>query len=62
MEQLTYNYYCLNHECKLTKIIHITKDIDKEDRVEYCVECKEELKQVGIHTSIVHVNTQESKI
>lgn len=60
-EILTYNYYCIEDDCSEGKMIHITKEISQEDRVEYCSHCTATLKMVGIHTSIVHKGTQESK-
>ena len=55
----TYNYWCLNDNCKEDKIL-ITKDESKEDDIELCKECKEELKCVGISTNITHVGTTEA--
>lgn len=58
---LTYNYYCLYDDCDNNKMIHITLPIADEDKPQYCSHCTNTLKMVGIHTSIVHKGTQESK-
>lgn len=57
---LTYNYYCLNTDCKTNHILHITKAIDLESRQEHCKDCDSVLKLVGIKTSITHKGTQEA--
>ena len=58
----TYNYYCLNINCKLNHTIRVTKDDTLNERNEFCLSCNEPLKRMGVHTSIVHVGTQESKV
>jgi hypothetical protein len=50
---------CINDDCEVTKLIHITKDQSKEKEIELCEDCKEELKQVGISTNLSIQGTQE---
>jgi len=54
-----YNYWCLNSLCNNNKLIQRTPK--SEDSNEYCVNCREKLKMVGIATNIVHKGTTESK-
>jgi len=56
----TYNYVCINDDCKESDTIRITKLTKDEDSPEQCLECSEELKQIGISTNIAHIGTQES--
>jgi predicted nucleic acid-binding Zn ribbon protein len=61
---ITYNYYCLSSregKCKKHAKLqqHQAKD---EEALMVCDECGNNLKVVGIATSIVHKGTQESKI
>ena len=60
MEELTYNYYCINDNCTSNKMVHITKSVRNEGSSELCNYCGGELKCVGINTNIVHKGTQES--
>jgi predicted SprT family Zn-dependent metalloprotease len=59
MNKTTYNYFCINDDCEVRdlKITKLTKD---EDKPEPCDKCGEDLKQLGISTSISHIGTQEA--
>jgi len=55
-----YNYICIDDDCKQTDKVRITKPAKNEDKPEYCKECDNELKQIGISTNISHIGTQEA--
>ena len=50
----TYNYWCTKG-C-------MTKNIQSTDNKAKCPKCDKRMKQLGIATNIVHINTQEGKI
>ena len=50
-----YNYYCFDDDCtRYAKMQHIIKTDDKENNVELCGECSNELKLVGKSTNMMY--------